>query len=139
MEIVEAEFTLVTLINDYGFPIIMALGMGYFIYFIWTFINEKLDPAIEELFINQNSKMLYTIPGLIILAFALKGSSLYLAKILMIAVSQEVRRDMQIDMFNSLIIADTQLINKKHSGSFLTALMLSVDNTMSVYTGSCDQ
>ena len=40
MEIVEAEFTLVTLINDYGFPIIMALGMGYFIYFIWTFINE---------------------------------------------------------------------------------------------------
>ena len=58
--------------------------------------------------------MLYTIPGLIILAFALKGSSLYLAKILMIAVSQEVRRDMQIDMFNSLIIADTQLINKKH-------------------------
>lgn len=49
MEIVEAEFTLVTLINDYGFPIIMALGMGYFIYFIWTFINEKLDPAIEEM------------------------------------------------------------------------------------------
>ena len=29
-----------------------------------------LDPAIEELIINQNSKMLYTIPGLIILAFA---------------------------------------------------------------------
>ena len=49
MEIEEAEFTLVTLINDYGFPIIMALGMGYFIYFIWTFINEKLDPAIEEM------------------------------------------------------------------------------------------
>ena len=49
MEIVEAEFTLVSLINDYGFPIIMALGMGYFIYFVWTFINEKLDPAIEEI------------------------------------------------------------------------------------------
>ena len=86
-----------------------------------------LDPAIEELFINQNSKMLYTIPGLIILAFALKGSSLYLAKILMIAVSQEVRRDMQIDMFNSLIIADTQLINKKHSGKFISNLTNDID------------
>ena len=43
-----------------------------------------LDPAIEQLFINQNQKMLYTIPGLIILAFALKGSSLYIAKVLMI-------------------------------------------------------
>ena len=87
-----------------------------------------LDPAIEELFINQNSKMLYTIPGLIILAFALKGSSLYLAKILMIAVSQEVRRDMQIDMFNSLIIADTQLINKKHSGKFISNLTNDIDH-----------
>lgn len=51
MDIVAPEFTIVTLINDYGFPLIMALGMGYFIYYVWTFINEKLDPAIEEMHI----------------------------------------------------------------------------------------
>ena len=51
MDIVAPEFTVVTLINDYGFPLIMALGMGYFIYYVWTFINEKLDPAIEEMHI----------------------------------------------------------------------------------------
>lgn len=49
MDLVAPEFTIVSLINDYGFPIIMALGMGYFIFYVWTFINDKLDPAIEEM------------------------------------------------------------------------------------------
>lgn len=37
------------LISDYGFPIIMSVGMGYFIYFIWNFIGEKIDPQIEKM------------------------------------------------------------------------------------------
>ena len=81
-----------------------------------------LDPAIDQLFINQNKKMLFLIPGLIILAFATKGASLYLAKVLMIAVSQDVKRDMQVDMFNSIVVADTGLIDKKHSGKFIANL-----------------
>ena len=62
-----------------------------------------LDPAIKQLFIEQNKTYVYLIPGLIILAFALKGSSLYLAKVIMINVSEEVKRDIQIDMFASLL------------------------------------
>tara|TARA_B100001741_G_scaffold280074_1_gene253057 strand:- start:2078 stop:3814 length:1737 start_codon:yes stop_codon:yes gene_type:complete len=81
-----------------------------------------LDPAIKQLFINQNQKLIYIIPGFIILAFAAKGISLYLAKVIMIDVSFEVRRDIQKDMFNSLIIADTKLIDNKHSGKFITNL-----------------
>ena len=81
-----------------------------------------LDPAIDQLFIKQNQKMLHLIPGLIILAFAAKGCSLYFAKVLMISVSQDVKRDMQVDMFNSILIADTELIDKKHSGKFIANL-----------------
>jgi hypothetical protein len=36
-------------ISDYGFPIIMSVGMGYFIFFIWQFISEKIDPALEKM------------------------------------------------------------------------------------------
>ena len=81
-----------------------------------------LDPAIEKLFINQDQTLTYLIPGLIIIAFAMKGGSLYLAKIIMIGVSVEVRKDIQIDMFNSLIKADTKLVDNKHSGKFITNL-----------------
>src|SRR5210317_2208304 len=81
-----------------------------------------LDPAIKELFINQSITMLYIIPIAIVLAFTIKGVSLYIAKVIMIGVAEEVRKDMQIDMFNSLIFADTKLIDKKHSGKFITNL-----------------
>ena len=81
-----------------------------------------LDPAIEKLFIQQEKSLIYLIPALIVLAFAVKGASLYLAKIIMIGVSEEVRKDIQIDMFDSLIKADTQLIDNKHSGKFVTNL-----------------
>ena len=81
-----------------------------------------LDPAIERLFIKQEQSFIYIIPIFIVIAFAIKGGSLYLAKIIMIGVSEEVRKDVQIDMFNSLIKADTQLIDNKHSGKFVTNL-----------------
>ncbi len=86
-----------------------------------------LDPAIKQLFIEQKQELIFIIPGLIVLAFAIKGSSLYLAKILMIGVSEEVRKDVQIDMFDSLIKADTKLIDGKHSGKFISNLTNDVD------------
>ena len=33
-------------ISDYGFPIIAAMGMGYFIFFIWRWVTETIDPVI---------------------------------------------------------------------------------------------
>ena len=40
--------TLVTLLNEYGFPIVMMVGLGYFIYYICWFVGEKLEPEIEK-------------------------------------------------------------------------------------------
>src|SRR5210317_1437119 len=81
-----------------------------------------LDPAIKQLFIKQNNSLMIVIPVLIIIAFAVKGLSLYLAKVIMINVSQEVQKDVQSDMFKSLINADTQLIDSEHSGKFISNL-----------------
>ena len=81
-----------------------------------------LDPAIKLLFIEKKQELIYVIPILIVVAFALKGGSLYLAKVIIINVAEEVRKDIQSDMLDSLINADTQLIDKKHSGSFIANL-----------------
>jgi len=35
-------------INQYGFPIVAAVGMGYFVYFIYQFVTTKLTPLIGE-------------------------------------------------------------------------------------------
>ena len=86
-----------------------------------------LDPAIKELFINKSETLLFVIPSLIVLAFIIKGSSLYLAKVIMIGVAEEVKKDMQTDMFASLIKADTESIDNKHSGKFIGNLMNDVN------------
>ena len=81
-----------------------------------------LDPAIKKLFIEQDQSLAIVIPCLIVLAFAIKGASLYLARVLMIGVSEEVKKDIQNDIFASLIKADTDVIDNKHSGKFIANL-----------------
>ena len=85
-----------------------------------------LDPAIKKLFIEKDQSLLFLIPFLIIIAFTTKGLSLYLAKVTMIGVGESVKKKLQFDMLNNLIGADTQLINKKHSGKFISNLTYDV-------------
>ena len=42
------DLDLAAAIKDFGFPIIAAMGMGYFIYFIWQWVTETIDPVIGE-------------------------------------------------------------------------------------------
>jgi ATP-binding cassette, subfamily B, bacterial MsbA len=85
-------------------------------------IAYLLDPAIKKIFLEKDQTLILIIPILIIVAFATKGVSLYIAKILMIGVSEEVRKDLQCDMLRNLISADTKLIDEKHTGKFISTL-----------------
>ncbi len=85
-----------------------------------------LDPAIEKLFIEKDQSLILLIPLAIIIAFAIKGLSLYFAKATMISVGEEVKKKLQLDMTRSLINADTQFIEKKHSGKFISHLTYDV-------------
>ena len=85
-----------------------------------------LDPAINELFINKSQSLIYIIPLLIIIAFSVKGISLYIAKVIMINVAEEVRKDIQVDMFESLIRINTNQM-KKHTGKFIANLVNDVN------------
>ena len=114
------------LFNDYTKKylknIVVALFFAILLAGSTSAVAYLLDPAIKQLFIEQKQSYIYIIPGLIVLAFSIKGLSLYLARVIMINVSENVRKDIQIDMFKSLVKADTQLIDNKHSGKFITNL-----------------
>ena len=87
-----------------------------------------LDPAIKKLFIEKDQSLIFIIPLAIIIAFATKGFSLYFAKATMISVGEDVKKKLQVDMAKSLISADTQLIDKKHSGKFISNLIYDVNH-----------
>ena len=86
-----------------------------------------LDPAIKELFINKSETLIFIIPSLIIIAFCIKGISLYSAKFIMIGVAEDIKRDLQNDMFASLIKADTQKFDEMHSGKIIGNLLNDVN------------
>ena len=86
-----------------------------------------LDPAIEKIFINKDQTLILVIPFLIVLAFTTKGISLYMAKYLMIKVSEEVKKTIQIDMLSSFIKSDTELVENKHSGKYISNLNFDVN------------
>jgi len=85
-----------------------------------------LDPAIKKLFIEKDQTLIIIIPLMIIFAFTVKGSSLYFAKVTMISVGEEIKKKLQVDMVNSLIKTDTEIIDKKHSGKFISNLTYDV-------------
>ena len=87
-----------------------------------------LDPAIKKIFIEKDQTLLLVIPFFIILAFTTKGVSLYIARYLMIIVGEGVKKKLQFDMLKTLINADTQNIDKKHSGKFISNLTYDVQH-----------
>lgn len=42
------EMDLAGLINKYGFPIVAAGGMGYFVYYVWTWVTTEIKPVTSE-------------------------------------------------------------------------------------------
>jgi len=40
---------IVQVVSDFGFPVVMVVGLGYFVYFVWQTITNKIDPAVQEM------------------------------------------------------------------------------------------
>ena len=95
-----------------------------------------LDPAIEKIFINKDQTLIFIIPILIIAAFSTKGISLYMAKVLMIKVAEEVKKRIQIDMLSSFIKSDTEIIENKHSGKYISNLNFDVNQITGMLSNS---
>ena len=87
-----------------------------------------LDPAIEKIFINKDENLLLIIPLFIVVAFSTKGISVYMAKVIMINVADEVKKQFQKDMLSSFIKADTEYIENRHSGKYISNLNYDVNH-----------
>ena len=112
--------------NKHLKKIIIAIFFSILVAVSTSSIAYLLDPAIKKIFIEKDQTLIFLIPVVIIVAFFTKGMSLYLARVLMIRVSQELKADVQKDMMKSLIATDTKFINGIHTGKFISNLTLDV-------------
>ncbi len=108
--------------NKYISKIILAILFSIFVAGSTSAIAYLLDPAIEKIFLEKDKTLIYLIPLAIVIAFSVKGISLYISKVIMINVGQELKADVQKDMLKALISSDTNYIDKSHSGNFISRL-----------------
>ena len=122
---------LLRLYNDYTKKfikkIILAAIFSILVAGSMSTIAWLLDPAINKIFLEKDQTLIFVIPLLIILAFTTKGLSLYFAKVIMIGVGEEVKKIIQSDMLKSFIKADTQFIENKHTGKYISNLTYDVN------------
>ena len=106
--------------------ILIAVFFGVLVAISTSAIAWLLDPAIKKIFIEKDQSLIFIIPLFIVVAFTTKGLALYFAKAIMISVAEEIKKILQSQMVKSLINADTQLIDQKHSGKFISNLTYDV-------------
>ncbi len=122
--------------KKYLFKIFLAVFFSILVAGSTSATAWLLDPAIEKIFINKDQTLIFVIPTLIIAAFSTKGISLYMAKVLMIKVAEEVKKKIQIDMLSSFIMADTEYIENKHSGKYISNLNFDVNQITGMLSNS---
>ena len=82
-----------------------------------------LDPAVKKIFIEQDKLFAWSIPILIIIAFTSKGLSLYLARLIIIRVGEEVAGEIQKKVANNILISDVETLENRHSGKYISNIM----------------
>ncbi len=113
-------------IKEHLSKILVALFLSFGVAGGTASIAWLLDPAIKKIFIEQDKTMILIIPGAIILAFTVKGLSLYFSRIAMIKVSQQVCRKLAVEMSSNVLKSDTHTIESKHSGKYISHFLYDV-------------
>ena len=103
--------------------ILIALVLSIIVAASTSGIAWLLDPAVKKIFIEQDSVFAWTIPLLIIIAFSSKGLSLYLARINIIRVGEEVAGAIQKKVATNILLSDIQVLDNRHSGKYISNVM----------------
>ena len=104
------------------FKILLAIFYSLIVAGSTASIAWLLDPAIEKLFVERDQSLLIIIPVFIVIAFTMKGIFLYLSKTTMVTVGEDLKAIITTDMAKKLITADTDYIDEKHTGKFISNL-----------------
>ena len=103
--------------------ILLALVLSIVVAGSTAGIAWLLDPAVKKIFIEKNKIFAWSIPILIVLAFSSKGISLYLARINILRVGEEVSGALQKKIANNILLSDIQTLDNRHSGKYISNVM----------------
>ena len=113
-------------VKKYFFKIFIALLLSIVVAGSTAAIAWLLDPAFKKIFIEQDQTMIILIPVAIVLAFSMKGLSLYFARSNVIKVGHEISRELKDEMVSSILKSDVHTLESKHSGKYISHFLYDV-------------
>jgi len=112
--------------------LIIALFLSFGVAGGTAAIAWLLDPAVKKIFIEQDTSMMIFIPFAIVLAFSVKGLSLYFARTLLIKLGNGIVKELQVQLSSSVLKSDIHVIESKHSGKYLSHFLYDVGQVMNL-------
>ena len=100
--------------------IFLALILSIIVASSTSSIAWLLDPAVKKIFVEQDRTLAWLIPLGIIFAFSTKGLTLYLARIIIIRVSQEICGEIQKKVSSNILFSDIKTLDNRHSGKYIS-------------------
>jgi len=136
MKYIELKKTLLRLFNSYVKryfnQLILSLILSLVVAGSTGAIAWLLDPAIKKIFVDQDKTMMLLIPIAIALTFTIKGASLYVARIILINISNNVVKNMQTQLASCILKSDINTIESKHSGKYIAHFFYDVGQVASL-------
>ena len=106
-------------VRKHLYKLIVALILSFAVAGGTAAIAWLLDPVVKKIFIDQDKTMLLLIPAAIVIAFCVKGLSLYFARTILIRVANEVVKSLQVKLSSCILNSDVNTIESKHSGKYI--------------------
>ena len=136
MELKTIKFYLKRLYKDYLkehlWRVFIALILSVIVAGTTSAIAWLLDPAVKKIFIDNDKTYAAIIPIVIIIVFAAKGTSLYFARYLVIVLGFRVIEKIQNQMAEHILLSDTQSLESKHSGKYISSFLYDVGQIQSL-------
>ncbi len=114
------------------YKVIIALFLSFGVAGGTAAIAWLLDPAVKKIFLEQDTSMMLLIPFAIMLAFSIKGLSLYFARIIMIRLGNGIVKELQVQLSTSVLRSDIHTLESKHSGKYLAHFLYDVGQVMNL-------
>ena len=106
-------------VKKHFYKLVLALILSFAVAGGTASIAWLLDPAIKKIFVEHDKKMMLLIPIGIVLAFTIKGTSLFFARTILIKIGNEVVKALQIQLSSCILRSDVNTIESKHSGKYI--------------------
>jgi len=117
-------------VKRYLYKVVIALFLSFGVAGGTAAIAWLLDPAVKKIFLEQDTSMMFIIPFAIILAFSIKGLSLYFARTILIKIGNSVVKELQVQLSSSVLKSDIHTLESKHSGKYLSHFLYDVGQVM---------